>query len=250
MSMNEFRKQNRRRLLQAAGAATAAYGLGALPFAALAASESAGKLKIGTIGSGRIGATLGSLWAKAGHEVMFSSLDLEHDKKLAASVGPNARAGTSREAAAFGDVLLLAVPYRAVPQVGKDLADVLKGKIVIDASNPIIARDGEIATWAREKGAGLASAELLPGARIVRAFNQLNNKVFLSQAHRAGEKVAVPLGGNDKEALAVVSRLVSDAGFDPVIVGSLAESKSFDSSAPIFLKTLTARELRVALKLP
>jgi predicted dinucleotide-binding enzyme len=75
-------------------------------------------------------------------------------------------------------------------------------------------------------------------------------KVFLSEAHRAGEKVAVPLGGDDKEALAVATRLVTDTGFDPVIVGSLAESKSFDSSAPIFLKTLTARELRAALKLP
>ena len=97
---------------------------------------------------------------------------------------------------------------------------------------------------------GIATQEHLPGARIVRAFNQLNNKVFLSEAHRAGEKVAVPLGGDDKEALAVVARLVTDAGFEPVIVGSLAQSKAFDSSAPIFLKTLTARELRAALKLP
>src|SRR5690349_10292882 len=102
MSMDELRTQNRRRFLQAAGGLAAAYGLGALPFGALAATEGAGKLKIGTIGSGRIGATLGGLWAKAGHQVMFSSLDLEHDRKLAESVGPNARAGTSRDAAAFG----------------------------------------------------------------------------------------------------------------------------------------------------
>jgi predicted dinucleotide-binding enzyme len=125
------------------------------------------------VGSGRIGGTLGGLWFKAGHEVMFSSRDLDKDKALAASLGASARAGTPREAVAFGDVVLLAVPYSAMPQLGKDLGDAIKGKIVIDTSNPILARDGEIASWAREKGAGLASAELLPGARIVRAFNAI-----------------------------------------------------------------------------
>src|SRR5687768_16931444 len=93
---------------------------GSFPFGAGAASAD-GKLKIGIIGSGRIGSTLGAIWAKAGHEVMFSSLDLEHDKALAAKVGANARAGTSREAAQFGDVILTAVPFRALPQIGKDL---------------------------------------------------------------------------------------------------------------------------------
>ena len=78
----------------------------------------------------------------------------------------------------------------------------------------------------------------------------MNNKVFLSQAHRAGDRVAVPLASDDAEALAVASRLVTEAGFEPVVVGPLAAGKSFDSSAPIFLKTLTARELREALKLP
>ena len=124
------------------------------------------------------------------------------------------------------------------------------GKIVLDAGNPNPRRDGESAAAAVARGAGLATQEHLPGARIVRAFNQLNNKVFLSEAHRAGEKLAVPLGGDDAEALAVASRLVTDAGFEPVIVGSLAQSKAFDSSAPIFLKAMTARELRAALNLP
>ena len=108
-------KQDRRGFLQAAGAATATMALGSLPSAVHAAAAAAEKLKIGTVGSGRIGGTLGGLWVKAGHEVMFSSLDLEHDKSLAASLGPNARAGTPREAASFGEVLLLAVPYRALP---------------------------------------------------------------------------------------------------------------------------------------
>ena len=233
MSMSPLFNQNRRRLLQAAGAAAAAYGLGAIPLVALAATEGGGKLKIGTIGSGRIGATLGGLWAKAGHEVMFSSLDLEHDRKLAASVGPNARAGTSREAAAFGDVLLLAVPYRAVPQVGKDLADLLKGKIVIDASNPIIARDGEIATWAREKGAGLASAELLPGARIVRAFNAIGYARLPQFAEVKGERIGMPIAGDDAKAIEIASRLIREVGLEPVVVGPLAMGKYLMPGTPL-----------------
>jgi lactate dehydrogenase-like 2-hydroxyacid dehydrogenase len=137
MKANRATKQNRRGFLKVAGTATAALALGGLPFAARAASATTEKLKIGVIGSGRVGGTLGSVWVKAGHEVMFSSRDLEHDKKLAASLGPNARAGTPREAAAFGEVLLVSVPYRALPDVGKDLGNLVKGKVVIDTSNPI-----------------------------------------------------------------------------------------------------------------
>jgi hypothetical protein len=207
-------------------------------------------MKIGFIGSGNIGGAIGELLAKAGHEVLFSSRNPDNLKPLVARVGPRARAGTPKEAIAFGDVVFLGVPYSSMPQIGQDYARELKGKIVLDAGNPNVRRDGPMAEAAVAKGAGVATAEHLPGARIVRAFNQLNNKVFLSQAHRAGDRVAVPLASDDAEALAVASRLVTDAGFEPVVVGPLAAGKSFDSSAPIFLKTLTARELREALKLP
>ena len=95
---------DRRGFLVVAGTATAALALGGVPFAARAATD---KPKIGTVGSGRVGGALGAVWVKAGHEVMFSSRDLEDDKKLAASLGPNARPGTPREAAAFGEVLLI-----------------------------------------------------------------------------------------------------------------------------------------------
>jgi len=222
----------------------------AITLSAQTTPQTAKPMKIGFIGSGNIGGAIGELMARAGHEVFFSSRNPDNLKALVTRVGPRARAGTPKEAIVFADVVFLGVPYSSMPQIGQDYAAALKGKIVMDAGNPNPRRDGAIAEAAVAKGAGIATQEHLPGARIVRAFNQLNNKVFLSQAHRAGEKVAVPLGADDKEALAVVSRLVTDAGFEPVIVGSLAESKSFDSSAPIFLKTLTARELRVALKLP
>src|SRR5688572_4911243 len=230
--------------------AAAAIVLASITLNAQTTPQTRTPMKIGFIGSGNIGGAIGELMARAGHEVFFSSRNPDSLKPLVARVGARARAGTPKEAIAFADVVFLGVPYSSMAQIGKDYAAALKGKIVMDAGNPNPRRDGPTAEAAVAKGAGIATQEHLPGARIVRAFNQLNNKVFLSQAHRAGDKVAVPLGGDDKEALAVVSRLVTDAGFEPVIVGSLAASKSFDSSAPIFLKTLTARELRVALKLP
>jgi predicted dinucleotide-binding enzyme len=232
MKTNNSMQQNRRSFLQAAGAAAVTLAAGALPFAARAATAADGKMKIGVVGSGRIGATLGEIWIKAGHEVMFSSLDLEHDKALAAKLGPNARAGTSREAAAFGDVILVAVPYSALKPVGKDLGDLIKGKVVVDASNPIVGRDGEIAVWAREKGAGLASAELLPGARIVRAFNAIGYSRLPSFAQTKGS-TGMPIAGDDANALATTSRLVRDVGLEPVVVGPLAMGKYLIPGTPL-----------------
>jgi predicted dinucleotide-binding enzyme len=211
--------QGRRAFLKAAAAALAS---GSMLLTAGIAGAAGDKLKIGVIGSGRIGSTLGGLWVKAGHEVMFSSLDLEHDKALAAKLGGGARAGTPREAAAFGEVLLLAVPYTAVPAIGKDLAKEIKGKVLIDASNPIVRRDGEIAEWARQKGAGTASMELLPGARIVRTFNAIGY-ARMAVAHQSAERIGMPMAGDDPKAVAVASRLVREIGYEPVLVGGLAD---------------------------
>ena len=232
MKTKDVMKQSRRGFLRATGAAAASLALGGLPVAARAAGSANAGMKIGIIGSGRIGGTVGGLWVKAGHEVMFSSLDLEHDKALAASLGPNARAGTPREAAAFGDVLLIAVPYSALPQVGRDLGDLLKGKVVLDPSNPIPGRDGEIAAWAREKGAGLASAELLPGARIVRAFNAIGY-ARLPEAAKRPERTGMPIAGDDANAIAVASRLVREVGFEPVVIGPLAMGKYLIPGTPL-----------------
>ena len=232
MKGNDAMKQNRRKFLQVTGVATATLVLGSLPFAARAASAASDKLKIGVIGSGRIGSTLGGIWVKAGHEVMFSSLDIEHDKALAAKLGAGARAGTPREAAAFGEVLLVAVPYSALPSVGKDLANVIKGKVVLDACNPILARDGEIAKWAREKGAGLASAELLPGARIVRAFNAIGYS-RMAAAHSQAERIGMPMASDDAKAVEVASRLVREIGYEPVLIGALAMGKHLIPGTPL-----------------
>ena len=232
MKMNGIAKQNRRRFLKIAGTVAAALALDALPLAVRTASAGTGKIKIGIVGSGKVGSALGGVWVKVGHEVMFSSRHIEQDKALAAKLGPNARAGTPREAAAFGEVLMISVPYRALPEVGKDLADLLKDKVVIDTCNPFVSRDGDIATWAREKGAGLASAELLPGARIVRAFNTIGY-MRMGAAHEQPGRIGMPIAGDDAQAIAVASRLIRDIGYEPVLIGGLAMGKHLMPGTPL-----------------
>jgi len=240
----------RRHFLRTAGTAVTGLALAGLPPDARAQTDRSRRpMKLGVIGSGRLGGTVGGLWVKAGHEVMFSARNLDGVKTLAGQLGPLARAGTPREAATFGEVVLIAVPYRALPQVGQDLAAELRGKIVLDSCNPIPARDGEMAVPARAKGTGVASAEFLPGVRLVRAFNSVGHNTLRSEANRAGEKIAIPLAGDDAAALAVASRLVEDAGFEPVVVGSLADAKKFDAGTPVFGRAFTARDLRRMLGL-
>jgi predicted dinucleotide-binding enzyme len=240
-----------RAIVLTTGIAMAVLALGALPLLAQGAGAAAGApLKIGIIGSGQMGGAVGLLWANAGHEVLFSSRHPEQLKDLVGRAGPKARAGLPQEAAAFGDVILIAVPYGALPQVGRDYASLMKGKVVIDCGNPREDRDGPLANDAIAKGTGVASAEYLPGVRLVRAFNALSAAMVRNEARRAGERIGIPIAADDKDAIDVVSRLVRDAGFDPVVVGPLARAKEFDRGTPVYVKGMTARQLREALKLP
>ena len=233
MQTNDRARKGRREFLRATGTAAVGLAIGVLAFGAGTAIGAEAGLKIGIVGSGRIGGTLGAIWLKAGHEVMFSSLDLEHDKALAARLGGKARAGTTREAAAFGEVLMIAVPYAALPQVGRELGELIRGKVVIDTCNPVASRDGDIATWAREKGAGLASAELLPGARLVRAFNAIGYARQAEASQRQGERIGMPMAGDDAGAIALASRLVREIGYEPVVIGPLAMGRYLIPGTPL-----------------
>jgi len=201
-------------------------------------------MKIGIIGSGNIGGTLGVLWAKAGHQVLFSSRHPDELVDLVNRAGASARAGMPREAAAFGDVVLISIPYGAVPQVGRDLAADLAGKVVLETGNPYPSRDGAMAEPALKKGTGLASKEFLPGVRLVRAFNSIPAANLANDANRAGDRIAVPLASDDRVALDIAARLVRDAGFEPVVVGGLADASKFDRGTAVYGQALTARELR------
>jgi 8-hydroxy-5-deazaflavin:NADPH oxidoreductase len=168
-------------------------------------------------------------------------------QSLAAELGPKVHVGTPQQAAAFGDVVLVSVPYSAMPQVGHDYAKELAGKIIIDTSNPIERRDGPMALEVQRKGAGVASAEYLNSKRLVRAFNCISFKALDTDAFRQPTRRAIPIGGDDAEALAVASRLVSNAGFDPVVIGSLARTREFDLGEDLANRDWSVSEFKAYL---
>ncbi|HWC62779.1 MAG TPA: NAD(P)-binding domain-containing protein [Rhizomicrobium sp.] len=194
-------------------------------------------MKIATIGSGREGGALGTLFAKLGHPVLFSSLHPEELKDLVAAAGPKARAGTSADAVAFGDVIFLAVPYTAVEQIGRDFGAALAAKpLVLDVSNPVPARDGQdfFNKIMSEGGPGLVSKKLLHDARIVRGFNAIGGGQLASLSQRpADQRVGVPIAGDDQKAIDLADRLIREAGFEPVLVGGLAKGKYLVPGTPL-----------------
>ena len=156
-------------------------------------------------------------------------------------LGPRASAGTPRQAAEFGTVLLFAVPYDALPQLGRDLQEVLRGKIVLDACNPSSESDNALAREAQSNGVAKTSAKYLPGTRPVRAFSAVDATAIDASAKRQSGKLGVPLAGDDAEAVQVDAQLVRDAGCEPVVVGDLAVATSFQRGGPGFRANTTAR---------
>ena len=220
--------------LAATGLALAVLALG--PRLAGAQAPAGASLKIGMIGAGRQGAALGTLFVKAGYPVMFSSRHPDRLKDLVAGLGSLAQAGTVEQAIAFGDVVAVVVPYTAMEEIGKAHASALATKVlVMDVSNPIARRDGDaLVTWVGEQGgAGLATAKLLPGAHLVRAFNAVGSTRLATIAHRANDPVGVPIAGDDPQAIAVAETLIRRIGFEPVLVGGLAMGKHLVPGTPL-----------------
>jgi 8-hydroxy-5-deazaflavin:NADPH oxidoreductase len=243
MPRDEPVNRDRRALLAAGGALV---GLALWPLRTSAQN----KLRIGVIGSGHIGGTIGGLWVKAGHPVLFSSRDPDELKDLVTSLGELAQAASVERAIAFGDVLFIAVPYGALPQIGEDYGAALKDKIMLDACNAVATRDGgALADEVGREGVGVVSQKYLTGARLVRAFNTLSYKIFATEANRPDPKVAVPVAGDDSEAVQTAAGLVHDAGFDPVVVGKLADASRFQRGGPGYGQAVSAAELKQKLSL-
>ncbi|MBI2526823.1 MAG: NADPH-dependent F420 reductase [Candidatus Rokubacteria bacterium] len=248
MASDPFADHARREFMRIAGSGLA--GLAVTARARVARAQTAGSpLKIGMVGAGREGGALGALFVKAGHPVMFSSRHPEQLKGLVAGLGPLAQAGTVEQAIAFGDVVVIAIPYTAMEQIGKAHAGALAKKVlVIDVSNPIARRDGEeLVKWVGEQGgAGLVTARLLPGARIVRAFNAIGSRRLAELAHRPGDPVGVPIAGDDPKAIAVAQSLIREIGFEPVLVGGLAMGKHLVPGTPLGGEHTPAEIRRIA----
>jgi len=249
--MDDMRSNSSRRtFLRRLGAATTGLALApALDPGRFGASGATGSMRIGIIGAGRIGGAVGLEWAEAGHEVFFSSRNPDELEPLVTQGGSRTRAGVPADAAAFGTVLLVATPFDALPQIGRDYATAMRGKVVICCSNQARQNGGAPSQDALARGWGVVVPELLPGVRLTRAFNAINYRAVTSEAHRAGEKVAIPIAGDDEEAVRVTAELVVDAGFDPVVVGPLARAGAFDPGTPVFVSNMTAAQLREALGL-
>lgn len=206
-------------------------------------------MRIGIIGAGKIGSTVGKLWVDAGHKVTFSSRHPEELQSMAEELGPRASAGTPGEAAAFGEVVMITVPLKAMPELAHEVGAGLQGKVVLDTGNAYEQRDGDRAREAKNHPGGSAvwAAAMFPGARWVKAFNSVYFKTLESEAHRKGDQIGIPLASDDPDAMNTAAQLVRDAGFDPVIVGPLARGKEFEPDTPVYNTGMTGPEVRKAL---
>jgi len=205
-------------------------------------------MRIGVFGSGMIGGTLARLWLEAGHEVRFGARDPERTRLKVPSIDARAGVGGLAEVAAWAEVLFLAIPLHATPDVAAAIAQSARGKLVLDAGNAIPRRDGTAATEAMRNGSGVWVASHLPGARVVKAFNTVYFKTIAS-ARRGGHAVGVPLAGDEEKALELAERLVRDAGLDPVRVGRLAESGRIDFGSPVWNTGMSVPEIKRTLGL-
>jgi 8-hydroxy-5-deazaflavin:NADPH oxidoreductase len=203
---------------------------------------------IGVIGAGDVGSQVARLALTYGYGVVISnSRGPETLRTLAAELGPRARAATSIEAAAAGDIVVVSVPlknYREVP------VEPLAGKIVIDTSNYYPQRDGQIAALDNES---TTTAELLqahlPASRVVKAFNHIRAAELTTAGRPAGSKNrrALAIAGDDAAAKATVASLIDQFGFDTVDAGLLKEGWRIQRDTPGYGPRRTAAELRLDL---
>ncbi|HEX8631045.1 MAG TPA: NAD(P)-binding domain-containing protein [Catenuloplanes sp.] len=203
-------------------------------------------MRIGIIGSGNIGGTLTRRLRSLGHDVMVAnSRGPQSLTGLAAQTG--ATAATVDEAVAAGDVVVVAVPLKAVPDLP---VDAFAGKLVVDATNYYPGRDGHLEEIAAGKVASSRwTAERLAGAHVVKAFNNIQAEHLLELGRRPGEpgRIGLPVAGDDGPAKQTVLALVDELGFDPVDAGGLDDSWRQQPDTPVYGTDRDAAGVREAL---
>ncbi|MBW5423148.1 NADP oxidoreductase [Streptomyces sp. BG9H] len=191
-------------------------------------------MRIGVLGTGNMADALATHWVRAGHEVAIGGRDMAKAERLAVRVGGGTKAATLRAAAEFGEVVLAALPFDVGAGVVRELRADLAGKVLLDCSNPV----GPGFRLLTEEGPSAARrlADAAPGAHVVKAFNVCHEGVWrMRPPVFDGRPLAVPVCGDDQEALARVHQLVRDVGCEPVAGGGLDRAGLLEATAALFI---------------
>ncbi|MBG44135.1 MAG: NADP oxidoreductase [Aequorivita sp.] len=208
-------------------------------------------MKIGVIGSGNIGGNLGKHWAKAGHEVLFTSRHPEQLNQLVNEAGGKSKAVSLDEAwEANADVYLLAVPFKAIDRLSELYAGEYGNKVIIDATNPYPERDGEMAQEVRDsnRNASEYTAMKFGTAKTAKAFNTIYADHLKERAFRESDKLAIPFAAQDEDSKKITQQLIEDIGFDAVYVGGLEDTHIMDPDQKIYGKSTNRQELEEMMK--
>lgn len=204
---------------------------------------------IAVIGAGKIGQAVGQLLLHAGHSICFGSRSPQKLSSFIEALGTRASAKSIEAAATEGEIIFLAIPYQAVDELIPTLQPLFSGKIVIDATNPFaLSPEGHIvSSLTAGVTAGSRMASLLPESIVVRAFNHVMDELLVSRGSTQAGLWAMAIAGDDPAAKQIVSKLVSDAGFVPVDIGTLAKSSPLDPGGKLFPHMFTEADMKVTL---
>jgi predicted dinucleotide-binding enzyme len=191
-------------------------------------------MKIAIIGAGNVGGTLGRAWAKKGHDIFFGVRSPQNEKiqRLVQSLDPKARAGAIAEAAAFGEVVVLATPWQATEAAVREAGD-LSGKVVIDCTNPLKPDVSGLEVGFNSSGAEQV-ARWAKGAKVFKAFNTTGSPMMADPVIN-GLRTVMFICGDDEGAKPAVLQLASDVGFDTIDAGKLAQARLLEPCAMLWI---------------
>ncbi|MGD0006105.1 MAG: NADPH-dependent F420 reductase [Anaerolineaceae bacterium] len=188
-------------------------------------------MKIGIIGTGHMGSTLGKLWAEKGHQVFFGSRQPQKAQELASQVGHGAQGGAVRQAAESGEVLLFGVPWKAARETLQTMG-IVDGKVLIEFTNGADLQKGPALGYTTSIAEQIAA--WAPGARVVNAFNSIHYATLLNPNFN-GQSASLFYCGDDPAAKAITAHLGAEIGLDPVDCGPLWMARQLEPLAFLWI---------------
>lgn len=192
-------------------------------------------MRIGILGTGHMGTTLGGLWAKSGHQIMYGSRDTARGAAVGDATNPPQLGGSVTDAAQYGEAILLAVPWHAIPATIAQMGSI-PGKIVIDCTNPLAPGDGTALLVGHTTSAAETIAGMTPDAHVVKAFNAVIYHVLQVGPQFGTQTASLFYCGDHDEANAVVAALIRDTGFAPVACGPLRMARALEPLATLIIE--------------